>query len=107
MKSLTGSLKGKMDKKIGEDRMEHGNESLPACFGDLDTVFPMTKSGLRETPDGCMLCATKTACLRKAMEGRGGRNVQEEIIQRSEKAGMMSFFERWSRKKQLSRQKSK
>ncbi len=95
----------KMDKKKEEEIIRRNIAALPACFGNIDKVFPMTKSGLRETPEGCMLCANKTACLRKAMAGEGGKNVQEEIIQRGEKAGMISFFERWSRKKHLSRRR--
>lgn len=83
--------------------MEKETETeLPACFGDLETVFPMTGRGLRETPDDCMyLCAHKTACLRCAMEGERGVQVHEELIERGDKAGMMGFFERWSRKKRL------
>ncbi len=78
---------------------------LPACFGDLDKVFPMAENGLRQTPDECMFsCDHKTACLKKAMTGSGGKNVQEEMIERGEQAGMIGFFERWSRKKRLSRQ---
>ena len=80
---------------------------LPDCFGNLCKVFPMTENGLRQTPDECMYsCAHKTACLKKAMTGAGGKNVQEEIIERGEEAGMIGFFERWSRKKRLSRQKT-
>ncbi len=78
---------------------------LPSCFGDIDKVFPMTENGLRQTPDECMFfCDYKTACLKKAMTGSGGKNVQEEMIERGEKAGVIGFFERWSRKKRLSRQ---
>ncbi len=91
-----------------KDKKKHCSTTgtgLPACFGDLDKVFPMTENGLRQTPDECMFsCDHKTACLKKAMTGKGGKNVQEEIIERGEKAGMIGFFERWSRKKRLSRQ---
>lgn len=37
------------------------------------------------------------------MTGAQGVPVQEEIIERSEEAGMIGFFERWSRKKLLSK----
>lgn len=81
---------------------ETAEEPMPGCFGTLEKVFPVTRNGLRETPDDCMyLCAHKTACLRTAMAGGQGVDVQEELIQRREKAGMISFFERWSRKKKL------
>ncbi len=84
--------------------MDKDTPERPDCFGDLDTVFPMTPRGLRETPDDCMyLCPCKTACLRHAMAGVQGVPVHEEIIERSEQAGMIGFFERWSRKKQLAR----
>ncbi|ACN16716.1 hypothetical protein HRM2_36570 [Desulforapulum autotrophicum HRM2] len=64
----------------------------------------MSPRGLRETPDDCMyLCPFKTACLRCAMAGTQGVPVHEEIIERSEQAGMIGFFERWSRKKQLAK----
>jgi len=93
LRSLTGSLNRKMDDKT---------EAKPQCFGDLETVFPMTDKGLRETPDNCMyLCPWKTACLRAAMAGNQGKKVKEELVERSEKAGMIGFFERWSRKKQI------
>jgi len=79
---------------------------MPECFGNLAKVFPMAENGLRQTPDECMYsCVHKTACLKKAMSGAGGGNVRNEIIKRGEKAGMIGFFERWSRKKQISRQK--
>ncbi len=79
---------------------ERGN--LPHCFGNLDKVFPLTENGLRETPDECMYsCSHKTACLKQAMTGAGGKDVQEEMIERGEKAGVIGFFERWSRKKHL------
>ena len=78
---------------------------LPACFGQLDKVFPMGKHGLRETPDDCMYqCPHKTRCLRQAMSGTDGFSVKEEMVQRGEKAGAIGFFERWSRKKKLHRQ---
>jgi len=84
-----------MDKEKGEK---------PVCFGELEKVFPWTKRGLRETPDNCMyLCPCKTQCLRAAMGGEKGVKVHEELIERGEEAGMISFFERWSRKKQLAK----
>ena len=83
-------------------------EKLPDCFGNLEKVFPMTQSGLRQTPDGCFFhCPVKTRCLQQAMATRDGIQVEEEIIDRGSKSGMMNFFERWSRKKQVHRHKQK
>ncbi len=78
----------------------------PECFGDLETVFPMGERGLRETPDDCMyLCAHKTLCLRDAMAGERGVTVKEEMVERDERPGVVGFFERWSKKKRLHREK--
>ncbi|MDY0375658.1 MAG: hypothetical protein RBQ72_08015 [Desulfobacterium sp.] len=95
-----------MDKKIqgAQGAQTNSGDSRPDCFGTLDKVFPMTDRGLRETPDECMYyCPCKTACLRSAMGGAQGVPVQEELIERSEQAGMIGFFGRWSRKKLLSK----
>jgi len=76
----------------------------PECFGQLEKVFPMTNSGLRQTPDNCFYhCSVKTKCLQQAMTTKDGISVEEEIIERSNKSGAITFFERWSRRKQLYR----
>ena len=78
----------------------------PDCFGDLETVFPMGERALRETPDDCMyLCAHKTLCLRDAMAGERGMTVKEEMVARDERPGVVGFFERWSKRKRLHREK--
>lgn len=88
--------------------MSKPNEILPDCFGNLDKVFPMTESGLRETPEDCFFhCPVKTRCLKQAMGTRDGARVEEEVIERGAKAGVMNFFERWSRKKQVHRRLNK
>jgi hypothetical protein len=80
------------------------NDDLPDCFGDLEKVFPMGPNGLRETPEQCFYhCPVKTKCLQQAMATKNGIQVEEEVIERSSKAGAISFFERWSRKKQAYR----
>lgn len=80
----------------------------PECFGQLEKVFPMTASGLRETPKKCFeTCPLKTDCLRTAMTTQQAVNVEEEIIDRGSKTGAIGFFERWSRKKQVHRKKQK
>jgi hypothetical protein len=71
----------------------------PACFGKLDIVFPQTEEGLRSTPESCFPCYYKTECLKQAMESSEGLTVQEEKIDRAYESGIISFLERWSRKK--------
>lgn len=83
------------------------DKEYPKCFGELETVFPKRKDGLRNTPDACLECPHKTACLRSAMRGAGGVKVREEIVDRAYDSGMMSFLERWSKKKQLKRKLKK
>ncbi len=79
---------------------------LPECFGNLGKVFPMGKNGLRETPEDCFFhCPVKTRCLKQAIATKDGTKVEEEIIERSTKAGAMNFLERWSRKKQVHKRK--
>ncbi len=75
----------------------------PYCFGKLDIVFPMGKDGLRHTPETCFVCFYKTECLRTAMKHHDGLKVREECVDRAYNSGIMSFFERWSRKKELHR----
>lgn len=89
--------------------MDHNSSTdLPDCFGDLNKVFPMGENGLRETPEECFYhCPVKTRCLKRAMGTDKGVQVEEELIERSSKAGLMNFFERWSRKKQVHRKCSK
>ena len=79
-------------------------DKLPPCFGELDKVFPMQENGLRQTPESCFFhCPVKTRCLKQALASKDGVKVEEELIDRSEQAGMMNFVERWSRKKQMHR----
>jgi hypothetical protein len=77
------------------------HEDRPYCYGKLECVFPMGESGLRETPESCLVCYCKTECLRTAMQTEDGAQVKEERIDRAYAAGIMGFFERWSRKKAL------
>lgn len=76
---------------------------LPPCFGDLNTVFPKGKRGFRETPEDCLLCPYKTACLKTVLEGINGLKVKEEMLDRAYACGKIGFFERWSQKKELKR----
>jgi hypothetical protein len=85
--------------------MAKRKSEYPYCFGQLDTVFPLGKDGLRHTPESCMVCFCKTECLREAVKGPEGIQVHEEQVQRAYRSGTINFFERWSRKKALSRSK--
>ena len=80
-------------------------KKTPKCFAQLETVFPMGKDGLRNTPASCLACLHKTECLRAAVQGRDGLKVQEERIDRAYNSGMIGFLERWSKKKAIDRQK--
>ena len=73
------------------------------CFGKLEAVFPKGPEGLRITPEKCASCPEKTACLRLAMEGAEGLAVKEEVVDRAYSAGLISFWERWSKKKDFRR----
>lgn len=73
----------------------------PNCFGILENVFPKTKEGLRMTPESCFPCFYKTDCLKQAMAGLDGLKIQDENIDRAYEYGMISFLERWSRKKMI------
>ncbi len=87
---------------------QNKKKERPECFGQLDQVFPMTNSGLRQTPKKCFEnCPLKTDCLRQAMTTPSATQVEDEIIERGSKTGAISFFERWSRKKQVHRKKEK
>ncbi|OGR53410.1 MAG: hypothetical protein A3J80_13660 [Desulfobacula sp. RIFOXYB2_FULL_45_6] len=79
-------------------------DEIKECFGNLEKVFPMTAQGLRQTPDDCFFyCPVKTKCLQQAMATKDGVKVEEELIERGVSAGVITFFERWSRKKQIHR----
>ncbi len=88
--------------------MTSHEKDCPACFGDLETVFPMGADGLRHSPENCMeRCACNTECLRTAIQGNAGLKVRDEKVDREYSAGAMGFFERWSRKKTLYRKMKK
>lgn len=87
-----------MVKVVSED-------AKPDCYGDIDTVFPMSGNGLRVTPEACLQCKYKTRCLQTAMGGDGGLRVREEMIDRAYRGGLIGFFQRWSEKKSINRMK--
>ena len=81
--------------------MRFSKKKTPACFGDLETVFPKGEDGFRNSPETCLSCESKTECLRGAMKKSGGLKIREENVDRAYDAGMMTFFQRWSKKKTL------
>jgi hypothetical protein len=90
-------------------------KKYPDCFGTLKKVFPMGEDGLRHTPRECLPCLHKTHCLRAAIQGKDGLKVKEEHqdglkvkeehLERAYNSGMVGFFERWSKKKDIHRRK--
>jgi hypothetical protein len=87
--------------------MPRRKKEYPYCFGKLENVFPLRKDGLRHTPENCMVCFCKTKCLRTAARGPEGIVIEEERVKRAYGSGTISFIERWSRKKDLDRQKKR
>ncbi len=83
--------------------MKEEKLSCPACFGNMEIVFPEADDGLRASPETCMACLQKTECLRTAMQGKSGIKVREAAVERAYTSGSMGFLERWSRKKELNR----
>ncbi len=75
----------------------------PDCFGILDTVFPKGEEGMRTSPEVCFSCLFKTDCLKQAMNSRDGLKILEENIDRAYESGIISFIERWSKKKLIHR----
>ncbi|HMA66461.1 MAG TPA: hypothetical protein VKO20_01460 [Desulfosalsimonadaceae bacterium] len=73
----------------------------PDCFGRLDIVFPKGSDKLRHSPPACMGCVYKTECLRAAMEQPAAVEVESEKVDRAWESGVIGFFQRWSKKKQL------
>ena len=83
--------------------MTEKDEKYPECFGQLDTVFPKGEKGLRDTPEACLECLSKTDCLRRALEGPDGLKVKEEFVDRAYVSGRIRFCERRAKKKDLYR----
>ncbi|MBU1274398.1 MAG: hypothetical protein KJ720_03410 [Proteobacteria bacterium] len=79
------------------------NSNRPACFGDLERVFPNGSKGLREVAAGCWDCNHRLDCLRVAASGQGGEALAEEKARRGDPEGMVGFMRRWSRRKTASR----
>jgi len=76
----------------------------PACFGHLETVFPMGEEGLRTSPPECMRCIHARSCLQAAMRSSEGLKLQEERVDQAYQYGLIGKLERWSRKKIIRRE---
>jgi len=86
--------------------MKTDPDQRPACFGDVQTVFPMAEDGLRRSPSTCLACRHKTECLRSAMvKTDEGLAIREACLDRAYASGMVGFLERWARKKDLFHQR--
>lgn len=86
--------------------MNDKNREHPACFADLNIVFPKGKDGLRHSPESCMVCFYKTKCLKTALAGTDGVAIRRERVDRAYAAGRMGFLERWARRKALAGRKN-
>jgi hypothetical protein len=83
------------------------DKEYPYCYGKLEIVFPKEADGLRRSPESCFPCSYKTACLKSAVGSSDGIEVTREMLDRTYASGNISFFERWSRKKDLYRNEKK
>jgi len=72
------------------------------CFGVLDKIFPVNKSGLREIVPECFNCSDRIACLKEAIATKEGVEMRLGILERAPTGGLMNRIRRWSQKKELS-----
>ena len=78
----------------------------PYCYGKLEKVFPKKDDGLRQTPDSCFYCSFRIKCLKTAVaDGKESAKLKEEMIDRAYTSGKLNFFQRWSKKKEIYKQK--
>ena len=87
--------------------MSSDSKERPACYGDLNKVFPLREDGFRVSPIECLQCIDKTECLRRAIGEASGFSVREEMIDRAYRGGVIGFFQHWSQKKNIHRMKHK
>ena len=74
----------------------------PACFGDMEKVFPRGAEGLREVPKDCWDCEERVDCLKEAVDSaQARRDIGEEMARREQEmtGGIAGFLRRWSRLK--------
>lgn len=78
------------------------NQARPACFGDMEKVFPRGADGLREVPKDCWDCEERVDCLKAAVGSADARREMDEDMARREQemtGGVTGFLRRWSRLK--------
>ena len=82
------------------------DQARPACFGDMEKVFPLGADGLREVPPDCWDCGQRVDCLKASVSSPGARQDMGEEMARREQdmtGGFSGFLRRWSRLKSQSR----
>lgn len=92
---------------------EDYSQPRPICFGQIDTVFPVAESGLREIPDACRECGLDHDCLRMALQSPEGRRFLAEKIRQNQggdpgddqSSSVVGFLKRWSDRKLASRKR--
>ena len=78
----------------------------PYCYGKLEKVFPKSEDGLRNTPASCFYCSFRIECLKSAVkDDKEGIKLKEEMVDRAYSGGKLNFFQRWSQKKTLHKEK--
>jgi hypothetical protein len=77
--------------------------SPKTCYGILDHVFPIGKSGLREVTTECFRCPEGPQCLREALSTKEGLEMRTALLERRGSEGLVGRLKRWSTKKELSR----
>ncbi len=75
-----------------------------ACFGVLESVFPLGDEGIREVRAECFDCPLKKECLQTALKTREGLNFRAELIARAPVRGIADRIRRWSEMKDISMQ---
>jgi uncharacterized membrane protein YdjX (TVP38/TMEM64 family) len=86
---------------------DHEKDTRPECFARLGKVFPLGADGLRCSAPECFDCPNKTECLRAALQGKDGTEVEAERLRRNYEAGGIGFINRWGQQKALQRRKAK
>lgn len=78
------------------------------CFGDLETVFPLGREGLREISARCWDCIERVECLRLAVsKGEMADLLKEEVAVRHDPDGLAGSIRRWSRRKAAAEKKER
>jgi hypothetical protein len=100
---MTSNQSSDRPKKSELKKTTSSKDERPDCFSNLDKVFPMGSDGLRHTPESCLACHAKTDCLRAALNKKQGLKVHSEKLDIAYHYGIIGFFQRWVKKKELHR----